>query len=480
MNHFRTQSLWHTQSLWNAVGDESSVTSFSTPKPRKTIMKKLTHIAAPVALTALLSACATAPGPVGELRDQVEKVTTALADQTVEGLRDDFEEVRMQFDEVKKKAEQLPEHQGLMAGLEDDFVTIGKQLDEVEKQADSTAKLDLANDLKGRLEALASRLDELKVKDTPEVAESVYRKLTYTFDNMDAVDLTKESREVYVKALSDMFDGHVFMDTMGREVRVEYGLRTEKYDPDKQVIRKGGKGEVAKVVFTLENLGNGITSDQRDAIENSIKDETDKAEILRDIKGIPVVKDDPPAKPVTFKTGEVTYISASGRGRIEESERHCPPIKARSRVEGIVKQHNADAFVVVQGEMGKFGKAKPLRDEVTFTFTAKPEWVKAQRVQGKWVPGECNYQEDSKQAHIMVLLSQDELTVAEYHTLVAKREGGNGGGPRVTHYPEPGLLTEGKPACPPPHPIGSQWKEEVREEFMKVMMGDCTTKAADE
>ena len=62
MNHFRMQSLWRTQSLWNAVGDESSVTSFSTPKPRRTIMKKLTHIAAPVALTALLSACA-APGP---------------------------------------------------------------------------------------------------------------------------------------------------------------------------------------------------------------------------------------------------------------------------------------------------------------------------------------------------------------------------------------------------------------------------------
>lgn len=62
MNHFRTRSLWRMQSLWNAVGDDSSVTSFSTPKPRRIIMKKLTHIAAPVALTALLSACA-APGP---------------------------------------------------------------------------------------------------------------------------------------------------------------------------------------------------------------------------------------------------------------------------------------------------------------------------------------------------------------------------------------------------------------------------------
>ena len=89
-------------------------------------MKKLTHIAAPVALTALLSACATPlPGPAEELRDQVEKVTTALTDQ------------------------------------------------------------------KEKLEALRFGLDELKVKDSPEVADSVsvYRKLTYTFKNLDAVRL---------------------------------------------------------------------------------------------------------------------------------------------------------------------------------------------------------------------------------------------------------------------------------------------------
>ena len=44
MNHFHLQSLWRTQSLWNAVGDESSVTSIQPRNLRRNIMKKMTHI----------------------------------------------------------------------------------------------------------------------------------------------------------------------------------------------------------------------------------------------------------------------------------------------------------------------------------------------------------------------------------------------------------------------------------------------------
>ena len=421
-------------------------------------MKKLTHIAAPVALTLLLSACATPPGPGGELADQVEKVTIALADQTVEGLRDDFQEVRMQFDEVKEQA--VPEHQGLMVGLEDDFVAIGKQLDEVEKQTDSNAKLDLANDLKGKLKALASQLDSLKVGVPP---EPVYRKLTYKFKNLDAVDLTRKGREEYIDVLKALFG-------KGEDEK-KYVLNTkEDFDTD---------GQVKSITFTLSNLGDGISEPYREEIEREIRMKTDMAPVVRGdtgnpvVKGMPVVKVASPSRPVMFQTGEVEYSSASGRA-VEEvqvmSTRMCTPAKVVVDTGAIVRQREkATPHVLLDGERGKS------RTSITFTFAPKgadPDTGVA------IVTGdeECEYKDPSKTAYLMVLLREQdkklpvgEYYVAEYHTVTASIPAKGGVG-KAKHVPEPGRLTENKPACPP-----GGWERREREHFTMILneVGGC-------
>ena len=417
-------------------------------------MKKLTHIAAPVALTALLSACATPPGPVGGLADQVKKeVTIALADQTVEGLRDDFEEVRKQFDEVKGQA--APEQLGLMDGLEDGFDTIGKQLDEIGKQTDPTAKLDLANDLKGKLEDLATRLDDLNVKYS-------YRELTYRFKNLDAVDLTRKSREEYIDALKALFK-------KGEDEK-KYVLETDpREDPT--------DGQVKSITFFLKNLEDGISDDYRKYIERRIREETNTAEVVPDVvAGMPVVKVASPPRPVIFGTRETEYSSASGKAVEKVSAtaiRKCPDVTMDVSTEAIVRQREkATPYYFLDDKKGVLGEGPgTTRTSITFTFPPVPP---PNDEKGVLAHVRCKYSPDPKTAYLMVLLREVdeklpvEYYVAEYHkvtaTLPDPTEGGDGS---ATHIPEPGRLTENKPACPPDGWPG--YFERVLEEEA----GDC-------
>ena len=417
-------------------------------------MKKLTHIAAPVALTALVSACATPPGPAGgaELRAQVEKVTTALlADQTVEGLRDNFEGLQDNFEKVKtqfvgSKGASTLEQRELMAGLEEDFEGVDKQLKELEEQTDSTAKLDLANALKGKLEDIQK--DIQKLEDAGSV--SVYRKLTYTFRNLDAVELTRKSRQKYVDDLKKLF--YTGRDDKKYE---ELGVH-EVPDPD-------GTGQVSEIMFTLSDLRNGILDEDRKDIEDAIKMITDDAPVVGETTGIPVVKVDSPARRITFKTREVEYSSASGAPEkvISVSARECSDVTLEADISSIVKQENATKHMWLGKDRGQPG------EKIKFAFPPNKPTVYGDAV--------CGYSDPMQTAFLMVLLEeQDEKKreyyyVAEYHRLIATIPSTGGSG-EVEHSPEPGRLTEDKPACPP-----GGWPMQVQIHFQKKLelKGGC-------
>ena len=485
MNHFRTQRTQSLQSNslpcisnMNDAGDDGNATPFSTSKPRRSHMKKATHIVALPVLTALLAACA-APVEQGRL-DQIEEVTTALADQTLmEGLRDDFEEVRKQLDEAKEQATEG--QQQLMAELEDDFEEVEKQLGEVEEQTDLSAKLDLADKLKQELEVLALELDKAKSAEDGVLDEEIlYRELTYTFRNLDAVALTKDNRMNYIDKLQKFFRTGKYIDRYGKEWQVSgYRLDSTEYqhkrDPDREEwspnkTRKGW--ELAGVQFKLSNLEKGIDKPRQERIRGIVKKVTDE-NAAGLVEGTPVVGKAAPPKPVVFKTLAVNYTSASGTGIVGDIpiERViCPSFDARYTVTGIAKQRDAKPYVYEQGV------AKLITSEGSFP------------VQSSWDGEGCKVS-GGKPEYIMVLLRDKEtgLYVAEYHTITANvPEGTYATGAvgqesmrklRLVPLPWPGELTEKLPACPPtswpqpwPHKVPEIiWPEPVRAAFMNVL-----------
>ena len=428
-------------------------------------MKKATHIVALPVLTALLAACA-APVEQGRL-DQIEKDTTTLADQTlVEGLQDDFEEIREQkklvealvkakeqVAETPQELQELQESQELMAKLEDDFEKVEEQLEKVEEQTDLAAKLDLADELKQKLDVLALDLDKVKVMSVEEEVV-LYRELTYTFRNLDAIELTKPNRAKYVADLETAFNDN--------EAKWDYKLDRTEYqqkrppNDEKWSSKKTEKGwELSGVRFKLSNLAKGISEDVgQKGIEDFVKKVTDENAVGL-VKGTPVVwKADPP-KPVTFKTLAVNYSSASGGGNIDtvyERPVECPPARVTYSLKGIVKQEYAKAYIYYRDMVSEAGWTD--KSELLFPTVWKKDL------------GVCEVLPYEQTARIMVLLRDEEQElppVAEYHTLTASIPE-NTGKPAPDHTKdhkvEKGRLTKGIPACPPAY-----W-EDARNAFI--------------
>ena len=391
-------------------------------------MKKATHIVALPVLTALLAACA-APNP--ERLDQIESAATALADETlVEGLRDDFEEVKKQWDAAKEQATEAHQ-QVFMAGLEDDFEEVEKQLGEVEGETDLAAKLDLVDELKKNLDKLALKVsaEALKVSAEEGGDTSLYRELKYTFENLDAVELTKENRMQYVTDLTTEFTDN--------QVKQNYKLDPILYqqnrvgEPPRWGREKILKGwELSGVQFMLSNLERGIPESSRKEIDKFVKIVTDN-NATGLVEGTPVVKKAAQPKPVTFKTLEVYYSSTSGLGKIISRKPNCPDVELRYELGAIGKQPNAIPYIVPKAG----DKPERADDPSKFVFKFPSEWVKEKG---------CVVVPDTKTAFLMVLLKGAGIYVAEYHIVTGKVPSGE-----TASKPMRGRLTTDKPACPP-------------------------------
>ena len=414
-------------------------------------MKKMIHIAVVPVLTALLAACA-APVEQGRL-DQIEEATTALADRTLmEGLRDDFEEVRKQLEEAKGQA--TVEQQELMAELQDDFQEVEKQLGEVGKQTNLAAELALADGLKKKLESLAAKLNDVKPEEEEEV---LHREVTYNILNLDAVDVAKLNRMKYASDLEEAFKRH---QTMGYKLILARYLHKKEADPSTEKWSKKinpDKGwEFAGAQFKLSDLEKGIPEPTLDEIEKFIKTVTD-TNAVGIIKGTPVVRKADPPKPVIFKTLAVNYISTSGEPLLEHTWK-CDPQELELQPFAKAKQPNADAYMKLPGRT-----IKPWKDSESFFFPTSWD-EKAHR---------CVVDKGEKRtAYVMVLLREGEergLSVAEYHTITARIPHGMGSPkPQITKNTEEGRLTQEIPACPP-----KSWGTE-RDAFIAFLNGRCT------
>ena len=400
-------------------------------------MKKLTRIAAPVAMTALLSACATVDqgatvdptvGPE-EIKGKVEVV---LADRAVATLEADLAAFKKQFDKARNKAK-TPEDNEILDRLEDPFADIKTKFADVKNETDPIARFGEAEKLKGELEGLAARLDNI----CDSKSGCYYREVKYTFKNLDAVQATEQSRIDYKKALNVLFkEGKIKGEVIFNPKKPDYDAVPYPDDFENK--------NVSEVIFTLSDLKNGISVKDLREIEKGIKRITDETPVMG-IKGIPVVKRDLPEKPIEFRIREVEFSSASGvpvaaADVIDPPDQECLPIVGDYGIGAIVKQRDADRYLWYNGRLSE---GKPV--EIPFTFQPDSDSVS--------MTSQCQYtQNESEIAYLMVLLEEElaggKSYVAEYHEVKATIDPAN---LKITveRRVVSGGLTDDKPACPP-------------------------------
>ena len=397
-------------------------------------MKKMIHIAAAPGLAVLLSACA-GPGPVG-LENAVQEALTnpgpgglnpvqeALANPGPGGLN--------------------PVQQAMVDALKPSSGS--NQNAAVQQAVNAAVQQALAQGKEGE--------------------EVLYRELTYTFSNLDAFDLTKSNRMVFVDTLHGDFDS--YGRKQGYELISTYRHRRKMPPPHDILSEWGGEidrgegWELEGLRFELSDVEKGIEVDARKEIEKFIKAASDGNDTGL-IKGTPVVGKDDPPKPVTFKTLAVNYSSASGRAgfKIGDGSKweppNCPELKIELSTKGTVKQHRAAKAYI---SLPDYDDVEEWTGKVPLTFTA--EWKPKKG--GGIGEGECKFGDVPRTAYAMVLLREEELSVAEYHKIDVSLN-------PDTLIPNPlsvdtveGRFTKRIPACPPLEEEG--WGDKVRRAFI--------------
>ena len=425
MSHFHLQSLWRTQSLWNAVGDESSVTSIQPPKPRRNIMKKLTHIAAPVALTALLSACAV-PGPEQMMQEAslYLDLQQALENPGPGGLQPAT--VQQALDENPapgtnlyldvQQALENPGPGGLQQAVQQalDENPAPGNLSEAVQHLTQGASQEAVN--AAVQQALAQQEQASQTTGKP-----LYQELEFRFRNLG------KGTEKFVKKLHTIFK------------RYEGGKDRTLIPP--------APGETDDIVFVLRDPW-GIDPDIKDDIQDDIRYEAESADIeLPDEpspqKGLPFAWQ-PKAEPIDFRTETLTYHSAGAQSKSAGTERgesssHCN-VKFTIGITGTVRGKLSVGFVYDTQTKGvtRLGASNRLRKDL------KGEPV----VTADGKVG-CKIKDPGQYAWYIMAHTRESPVAAEYHearvSLVdprsylyeAKREG------------FPGKVTRGIPACPP-------------------------------
>ena len=417
MNHFHLQSLWRTQSLWNAVGDESSVTSIQPRNLRRNIMKKLTHIAAPVALTALLSACAV-PGPEQMMQEAslYLDLQQALENPGPGGLQPAT--VQQALDENPapgtnlyldvQQALENPGPGGLQQAVQQalDENPAPGNLSEAVQHLTQGASQEAVN--AAVQQALAQQLaSQMTGKEKEDI---LYQQLDFVFENM-------EGRDSFKKALATIFDDP------------RYKRRDRKIGGPPSPNDKGG--------FTYKLTDPwGIPEGQKEEIELRIRKAATSAGIEMPVSWL----DDPKHRRLLNDTLTYRSVDADSKVVAKSVDITCTnTIRFKVDTATLQAKGTTDVWVYDTQEGGPIAQVGD--DYVT---AALP---------GTLVEGKCHVVEDAKW-YVMAFTIDTTPRVAEYHEVYATWEGK----PPVELASKeiPGEFIKGRPACPP-----ETWKKDA-------------------
>ena len=448
MNHFHLQSLWRTQSLWNAVGDESSVTSIQPPKPRRNIMKKLTHIAAPVALTALLSACA-GPEQMMQEASLYLNVQQALENPGPGGLQQAVQQALEKnpapgtnlYLDVQQALEN-PGPGGLQQAVEQALEEnpAPGSLSEAVQHLTQGASQEAVN--AAVQQALAQQLASQMTGKGKEKEDTLFQELKFEFRNLQK---EKESgRKEFLSALDEIF----FV-----KYKPEGDRRLER-DPDKQGTTNPPH---SSVTFTLRDPW-GIKIRTKKGIEGAITKAAEEAKVVlsgSSVEGIPVSWRSVP-KTISFMNEVLSYSTAaaiSEGGIIPEECTMTFRITVRPKPRPDQSPIRVYAYDIEDDRMFEV-----VGEAFTQNLKGAPKGL-----------DKCEV--DTGRAWYVMAYTTDVPVAAEYHVATVVRDPTKVGGVAIKLDPVKGKVTpKGKPACPP-----KGWKlEEEQEKLFKDKLPSVT------
>ena len=386
-------------------------------------MKKLTHIAAPVALTALLSACAV-PGPEQVMQEASlyldvqqaldnpgpgglqQAVQQAMADNPVQG----------NLSQSLQQALDNPGPGGLEQAVQQalaDNPTPGNLSQAMQNFGAGGVSQEAVQEEVQKAVNQAMK----KIQDT----STSYQHLEFVFENL-------EGREPFKKELKSIF---------------------EKYQsPDREITpsvnSKGG------ITYTLKDPW-GIPGDQKRDMQDDIEEAATAAGGIK----MPVAWRDEP-KPRRFLTDTLTYRSVAATSDIDASSEQkvqcqreirftvdTTPLQAQGRTE--VWVYN----VRTGGEPDRLRGSEVL-ELIPGRFDEKD--------------GVCEVDENTSW-YVMAFTKDTNPRVAEYHEVHATWKGKALSKPIST--PIPGEFIKGRPACPP-----ERWGRGA--DLLSKKLGECS------
>ena len=401
-------------------------------------MKKLTHIAAPVALTALLSACAV-PGPEQMMQEAslYLDVQQALENPGPGGLQQAVEKALVNnpgegnLSEDLQQALDNPGPGGLEQAVEqalEDNPAPGNLSEAVQEAANAAVQQALAQQAAVQ-QALAQQLaSQMTGKE-----DTLYQELKFEFRN-----LQKESgRKAFLSALDEIFF-------------VEY-----KSEGDRTLVRAPKKKGTTKppystVTFTLRDPW-GIKSDTKQGIEGAITREAEKAKVVlsgSSAEGIPVSWRSEP-KTISFRNEVLSYSTAAAISEGSMNVDKCS-MKFKITIKPRPRPDQSPIRVYAYDT-----EDRQIFEVVGEAFTEDLDGTPIGLDKCEVKPGRKWY----VMAHTT---DTDDPVAAEYHVATVVRDLTKRGGVNIELDPVKGKVTpEGKPACPP-----KEWKLDPKEESL--------------
>ena len=387
-------------------------------------MKKLTNIAAPVALTALLSACAV-PGPEQMMQEAslYQDVQQALENPGPGGLQQAVQQalgdnpVEGNLSQALHQALENPGPGGLQQAVQqalEDNPAPGNLSDAVQHLAQGASQEAVQDAVQDAVqEAVNQALKEIQDTSTR------YQQLDFVFENL-------EGRDSFKRELATIFGDP------------DYQSRDRKIVPN-DPNDKGG------VTYKLTDPW-GIPGGVKEDIERRIKEAATSAGIE-----IPVSWIDAPEHR-RFLNDTLTYRSVAATSDVDADQVKVTCQRAiRFKVDTGTLQAQGTTEVWVHNPRNG-GRTYPVRDTVV---TADLE--------GELKKGECEVTGDALW-YVMAFTTDTTPRVAEYHVVRATWEGKALSKPISTSIP--GEFIKGRPACPP-----EDWGKGYVD--FKKQLGDC-------
>lgn len=406
-------------------------------------MKKLTHIAAPVAfVTALLSACA-GPEQMMQEASLYLDLKQALDNPGPGGLQPATVQQALDKNPAPgtnlyldvQQALENPGPGGLQQAVQQalDENPAPGNLSEAVQHLTQGASQEAVN------AAVQQALAQQLASQTTGKEDTLYQELAFEFSNLV---LEEPGRKEFLADLDKFFDCH-------KPGRKSGDLCKDiKPGDDRQVHRTPrGKGDVTRrdsgVTFTLRDPW-GIKDPEKGATEDYIASAAERARVVlsgSETKGVPVTRKST-LKPVSFSNAKLEYRSAVADSEITVVPERCSMVfRVTVAAEPLEGQSDIEVWVYdADAEPAPTGAVKATQGVITpelAGIVSNPDTNECEILPGrKW---------------FVMAYTTDDPVVAEYHTVrVDKDETGTKPG-RVQFKSEriEGKVTDEKPACPP-------------------------------